>query len=43
MHGRIERNSEDFLGESTKERERSKGNRVHPGIFLITFGILTHI
>ena len=41
-HWRIERNSEDFLGESTKERERSKLNRVHPGMLLITLGILTH-
>ena len=41
-HWRIERNSEDFLGESTKERERSKCNRVHPGMLLITLGILTH-
>ena len=40
--GGLRRGAEDFLGESTKERERSKCNRVHPGMLLITLGILTH-
>ena len=32
-----------FLGEAQRKREMSNCNRVYPGMFLVTLGILTHI